>query len=169
MWFDTTQTHRIYHHRKGKYVMKKRAFAFHSRLDPHNFGVRIQEEAKEAHLPIEQSEKAFNLRIDGNHGGQVFYQARISENEHGGSHIEGEIITIPWNEAKNRTKFQKVMEVIGYILGGIALLPVVVLIFLFLGFYELFLLFKNKGKRELPREEKNLLDFMINKMSCEQK
>jgi len=45
----------------------------------------------------------------------------------------------------------------------------IILILLFLGFYELFLLFKNKGKRELPREEKNLLDFMINKMSCEQK
>ena len=149
--------------------MKKRTFAFHSRLDPHNFSVRIQEEAKQSHLPIEQSENTFNLRIDCNHGGQVFYQARISADEQGGSHIEGEIITIPWNEVKNRTTFQKVMEVIGYLLGGIVLLPVIVLIFLFLGLYELFLLFKNKGKRELPREEKNLLDFMINKMSCEQK
>ena len=150
-------------------MKKKRIFAFHSRLDPHSFGVRIQEEAKQARLPIEQSENAFNLRIDCNHGGQVFYQARISADEHGGSLIEGEIIAIPWNEAKNRTKLQKVMEVIGYILGGIVLLPVIVLVFLFLGFYELFLLFKNKGKRELPRDEKNLLDFMINKMSCEQK
>ena len=149
--------------------MKKRFFAFHSRLDPHTFGVRIQEEAKQSHLPIEQSQNTFNLRIDGNHGGQVFYQARISADEHGGSLIEGEIISIPWNEAKNRTKLQKVIEVIGYILGGIVLLPVIVLVFLFLGFYELFLLFKNKGKRELPRDEKNLLDFMINKMSCEQK
>ena len=147
--------------------MKKRFFAFHSRLDPHTFGVRIQEEAKQSHLPIEQSQNTFNLRIDGNHGGQVFYQARISADEHGGSLIEGEIISIPWNEAKNRTKLQKVIEVIGYILGGIVLLPVIVLVFLFLGFYELFLLFKNKGKRELPRDEKNLLDFMINKMSCE--
>ena len=153
-------------------MRKKRTFAFHSRLDPHNFGVRIQEEAKQAHLPIEQSENAFNLRIDAHHGGQVFYQARISADEHGGSLIEGEIITISWNEAKNKTKFQKVMEVIGYILGGIILSPVIILIFLILGFYELFLLFKNKGKRELPRkprDEKNLLDFMINKMSCEQK
>ena len=149
--------------------MKKRTLAFHSMLDPRHFLTRVQEEAKQARLPIMQSENAFNLRIDCNHGGQVFYQARISDDEQGGSHIEGEIITIPWNEAKNRTKFQKVMEVIGYILGGIVLLPVVVLIFLFLGLYELFLLFKNKGKRELPREEKNLLNFMINKMSCEQK
>ena len=149
-------------------MRKKRTFAFHSRLDPHNFGVRIQEEAKQAHLPIEQSENAFNLRIDAHHGGQVFYQARISADEHGGSLIEGEIITTPWNEAKKRTKFQKVMEVLGYIVGGIVLSPVIILIFLFLGFYELFLLFKNKGKRELPRDEKNLLDFMINKMSCEQ-
>ena len=150
-------------------MKKKCTFAFHSMLDPHCFLVRIQEEAKQAHLPIEQSENAFNLRIDGNHGGQVFYQARISADEHGGSLIEGEIITIPWNEAKKRTKFQKVMEVLGYIVGGIVLSPVIILIFLFLGFYELFCLFKNKGERELPRDEKNLLDFMINKMSCEQK
>ena len=148
--------------------MKKRIFAFHSMSDPHHFLTRIQE-VENADLLIEQSENTFNLRIDGNHGGQVFYQGRIAADEQGGSHIEGEIIIIPWNEAKNRTKLQKVMEVIGYILGGIVLLPVIVLVFLFLGFYELFLLFKNKGKRELPRDEKNLLDFMINKMSCEQK
>ena len=150
-------------------MRKKRAFAFHSMSDSQHFLMRIQEEAEQADLLIEQSENTFNLRIDCNHGGQVFYQARISEDEQGGSHIEGEIITIPWYEAKNRTKLQKVMEVIDYILGGIVLLPVIVLVFLFLGFYELFLLFKNKGKRELPREEKNLLNFMINKMSCEQK
>ena len=120
-------------------------------------------------MPIEQSENAFNLRIDAHHGGQVFYQARISADEHGGSLIEGEIITSPWNEAKNKTKFQKVMEVIGYVLGGIVLSPIIILVFLILGVDELFWLFKNKGKRELPREEKNLLDFMINKMSCEQK
>ena len=150
-------------------MRKKRAFAFHSRLDPRNFGVRIQEEAKQTDLLIEQAENVFKLRIDAHHGGQVFYQARISADEHGGSLIEGEIITIPWNEAKNKTKFQKVMEVIGYILGGIVLSPVIILVFMFMGFYELFLLIKNKGKRELPRDEKNLLDFMINKMSCEQK
>lgn len=150
-------------------MRKKRTFAFHSMLDPHHFLTRIQEEVENADLLIDQSENTFNLRIDCNHGGQVFYQARISADEHGGSLIEGEIIAIPWNEAKNRTKLQKVMEVIGYILGGIVLLPVIVLVFLFLVFYELFLLFKNKGKRELPREEKNLLDFMINKMGCEQK
>ncbi len=137
-------------------------------LDSHHLLTRIQEEAKQADLLIEQSENVFKLRIDVHHGGQVFYQARISADENGGSDIEGEIITIPWNEAKNKTKFQKVMEVIGYILGGIILLPVIILIFLILGFYELFLLFKNKGKRELPREEKNLFDFMINKMCCRQ-
>ena len=152
-------------------MKKKRIFAFYSSLDSHYFLVRIQEEAKQAHLPIEQSENAFNLRIDGNHGGQVFYQARISADEYGGSLIEGEIITIPWNEneGENKTKFQKVMEVIRYIFGGIVFSPVIILLFLFVGFYGLFLLIKNKGKRELPRDEKNLLDFMINKMSCEQK
>ena len=150
-------------------MKKKRAFAFHSMSAPQHFLVRIQEEAEQADLLIEHSGNAFNLRIDCHHGGQVFYQARLSEDEQGGSHIEGELITIPWNEVKNRTKLQKVMGVIGYVLGGIVLSPVIILIFLFLGFYELFLLFKNKGKRELPRDEKNLLDFMINKMSCEQK
>ena len=150
-------------------MKKKRTFTFHSISAPHDFIVRIQEEAKQAGLKIEQLDNRVSLHIDSNHGGQVFYQARISAAEHGGSHIEGEIITIPWNEAKNRTNFQKVMEVMGYILGGIILSPVLLFVFLILGFYELFLLFKNKGKRELPREEKKLLDFMINKMSCEQK
>ena len=150
-------------------MKEKRTFTFHSRLDAYHFLMRIQEEAEQADLFIEQSENAFRLRIDGNHGGQVFYQARISADEHGGSLIEGEIITIPWNEGENKTKFQKVMEVIGYVLGGIVLSPVIILVFLFMGFYELFLLIKNKGKRELPRDEKNLLDFMINKMSCEKK
>ena len=150
-------------------MKEKRTFTFHCMLDPCHFLARIQEEAKQADLLIEQSENVFKLRIDAHHGGQVFYQARISADEYGGSHTEGEIITIPWNEAKNKTKFQKVMEVIGYVLGGIVLSPVIILVFLFMGFYELFLLIKNKGKRELPRDEKNLLDFMINKMSCEQK
>ena len=149
-------------------MRKKRAFAFHSSIDPHYFLVRIQEEAKQSHLPIEQSENTFNLRIDGNHGGQVFYQARISVDEYGGSLIEGEIITIPWNEGENKTKFQKVMEVIGYVLGGIVLSPIIILFFLISGFDELFCLFKNKGKRELPREEKKLLDFMLNKLCCTQ-
>ena len=150
-------------------MKKKRTFTFHSMLDPYHLLAGIQEEAKQARLPIEQSENAFNLRIDGNHGGQVFYQARISQDEQGGSLIKGEIITIPWNEGENKTKFQKVMEVIGYVLGGIVLSPVIILVFLFMGFYELFLLIKNKGKRELPRDEKNPLDFMISKMSCEKK
>ena len=150
-------------------MKNKRTFTFHSMLDSHHLLTRIQEEAKQADLLIEQSENVFKLRIDVNHGGQVFYQAHIFADEYGGSLIEGEIITIPWNEGENKTKFQKVMEVIGYILGGIILSPVIILIFLILGFYELFLLFKNKGKRELPREEKNLLDFMINKMCCKQK
>ena len=150
-------------------MKKKRTFAFHSMLAPCDFLARIQEEAKQSHLPFEQSENAFNLRIDAHHGGQVFYQARISADEHGGSLIEGEIITIPRNEGENKTKFQKVMEVIGCVLAGIVLSPVIIFVFLFMGFYELFLLIKNKGKRELPRDEKNLLDFMINKMSCEQK
>lgn len=150
-------------------MKKHRQFFFYSIQAPGCFSTTIQEEAERANLKIEQSENEFSLHIDDNHGGQVFYKAHISASENGGSLIEGEIITIPWNECKNRTKFQKVMEVIGYILGGIVLSPVIVLIFLFLGFYELFLLFKNKGKRELPREEKNLLDFMINKMCCKQK
>ena len=147
-------------------MKKKRTFAFHSMVDPRHFLMRIQEEAEKTNLLIEQSENAFNLRIDVNHGGQVFYQARISADEISGSHIEGEIIPIPWNE--NKTKFQKIMGVIGYILGGIVFSPIIILVFLFLGFYELFLLFKNKGKRELPREEKQLLDFMLNKLCCTQ-
>lgn len=149
-------------------MKKKRTFIFHSISDPHNFITRIQEEAQQEGLKFEQSENVFSLHIDSNHGGQVFYQAQICVDEQGGSRIEGEIITIPWNEAKNRTKLQKVMEVIGYILGGIVLLPVIILIFLILGFYELFSLIKNKGKRVMPREEENLLNFMLNKLCCSQ-
>ena len=149
-------------------MKKKRTFSFNSKLAPHYFLERIQEESEQADLLIEQSENVFKLRIDGNHGGQVFYQACISADEHGGSFIDGEIFTIPWNEAKKRTKFQKVMEVLGYIVGGIVLSPIIILVFLILGFDELFCLFKNKGKRELPREEKKLLDFMLNKLCCTQ-
>ena len=149
-------------------MKKKRTFAFHSSQDPSCFLEKIQEEAKQSHLPIEQSENAFKLRIDTHHGGQVFYQARVSADKNGGSIIDGEIITIPWNKVKNRTKFQKVMGAIGYIVGGIIMSPVIVLIFLILGFDELFMLFKNKSKKDLPRADKNLLDFMLNKLRCAQ-
>lgn len=149
-------------------MSKQRIFAFHSHLDPNDFLVRMQEAAKQAELWVEKSNNAFDLRIDGNHGGQVVYRARISATEHGGSLIEGEIITIPWNESKEKTKLQKTLEVIGCIIGGIVLSPVILLTFLVFGFYELFLLLKNKGKRETPRDEKNLLDFMLNKLACTQ-
>ena len=149
-------------------MKKKCTFAFHSMLAPCDFVVKIQEEAKQAHLPFEQSENAFKLRIDTNHGGQVYYQARISTEENGGLHIEGEIISVPWNEAKHKTKFPKVMEVIGYILCGIVLSPIIILFIIIWGFDAFFSLFKSKGKRELPRDEKKLLDFMINKMRCTQ-
>ena len=149
--------------------MKKRTFAFQSISAPHNFIARIQEEARQAGLKIELFENRFKLHIDSHHGGEVFYQANISANENGGSVIEGEIVIVPWNVGKSKTKFQKVMEVIGYVLGGVVLSPIILLIFIVLGFYELFLLFKNKGKSELPREEKNLLDFMVNRMCCKQK
>ena len=147
-------------------MKKKRTFTFHCMLDPCHFLARIQEEAKQAHLPFEQSENAFKVRIEANHGGQVFYQAHIYVDEDGGSLVEGEVITVPWCEDK--TKFQKVIGVIGYILGGIVLSPIIILLLLILGFDAFFSLFKRKGKRALPWE-KHLLDFMINKMSCEQK
>ena len=149
--------------------MKKRTFAFHSTSDPHNFIARIQEEAKREGLKIEPFENGFSLHIDSHHGGRVFYQANVSANENGGSLIEGKIVTIPWNEVKSKTKLQKVMGAIGYVLGGIVLSPIIVLIFLVLAFDELFSICKNKGKRDLPREEENLLNFMVNKMCCEQK
>ena len=150
-------------------MRKKHTFAFRSMLAPCDFVVKIQEEAKQAHLPFEKSENAFKLRIDANHGGQVYYHARIFQDLQGGSLIEGEIVTTPFNEAKTRTKTQKTLEVIGCILGGVVLLPGIIVFFLIGGFYELFLRIKNKGKRELPREEKKLLDFMLNKLCCKQK
>ena len=137
-------------------------------LDSHYLLTRIQEEAEQSDLLIDQSENTFKLRIDSNHGGEVFYQARMFAHERDGSLIEGEIITIPWSESKNKTKLEKVAEVIGYIVGGIVMSPVIVLIFMFFGFYELLLLIKNKGKRELPRDEQNLLDLMLNELGCTQ-
>ncbi len=146
----------------------QKIFSFYSISSPCDFAARIKEEAVNSNLKIEQNDTGFYLQLDSNHGERVVYKATVTADENCGSLIEGEITTIPWNEVKNRTKLQKVMEVLGYILGGIALSPVIILIFLILGFYELFLLFKNKGKRELPRDEKNLLDFMLNKLCCTQ-
>lgn len=148
-------------------MKKNRIFSFYSSQSPSCFSATIQEKAEQTNLKIEQSENEFRVLIDSHHGGQVFYKARISESENSGSLIEGEIVTIPWNRGKNRTKFQKVMGVFGYVLGGIVLLPVI-LIFLFLGFIERVLNIKNRGKKELPRDKKNLLDLMINKMCCKQ-
>ena len=149
-------------------MKKKRTFTFHSMLDSHYLLTRIQEEAGQSDLLIDQSENTFKLRIDCNHGGEVFYQARIFAHERDGSLIEGEIITIPWIKSKNKTKPEKAAEVIGYIVSGIVMSPVIILIFLIFGSYELLLLIKNKGKRELPRDEQNLLDFMLNKLGCTQ-
>ena len=149
-------------------MKKKRTFTFHSTLDSHQFLARIQEVVEREDLLIGQSKNAFNLRIDSNHGGNVFYQACIFPDERGGSRIHGEIINVNWFGDKKRTKFQKVMGGIGLILWGIAWLPVIILIMLFAGSYELFLLFKNKGKRELPRAEKNLFNVMLNELCCTQ-
>ena len=149
-------------------MKKKRTFAFRSSLEPRCFGTRLEEEAKQAHLAVEQSEDVFRLCVDMHHGGQVFYQARIMADEHGGSLIEGKMVTIPWNDGADKTKFQKVAEVIGYTLLGIVFSPLIVLLFLVGGCIELFSLIKNKGKREVPREEEKLLDMMLNKLSCTQ-
>ena len=147
---------------------KNRKFFFHNCQSPNCFRAELQEKALQANLKLEQSENEFCLHIDSHHGGQVFYKARISAGDGGGSLIEGEIITIPWDDGKSRTKFQKVMEVIGYILGGIVMSPIIILIFLFLGCYELFLRIKNKGRKELPRDEINLMYFMVTKLLCSQ-
>ena len=147
---------------------KNRIFSFYNSQSPSCFSATIREKAEQANLKIVQSDNEFSLRIDVHHGGQVYYKASISASENGGSLIKGEIITIPWNESKSRTKFQKAMEVFAYILGGIVLLPVIILMFLFLGFYELYLIFKNGDRREMARDEKNLLDFMLNKLCCTQ-
>ena len=149
-------------------MKKKRIFAFRSALDSRYLLARIQKEAEQANLKMEQTENAFRLRIDAHHGGQVFYDACISADEQGGSLIEGKIITLPWKEDQRKTKFEKVMGTFGYILGGIVFSPLLVLLCLVFAVRQLFILFKNKGERELPREEKNLLDFMRNELDCTQ-
>ena len=146
-----------------------KTFSFHSVSAPCDFAAIIKEEAINSNLKIELNDTDFILQLDSNHGGRIVYKATVTADESGGSYISGEIVTIPWNEAKNRTKTQRTLQVIGYIRAGIALLPGIILVSLFMVFYELFLLIKNKGKRELPREEKKLLDFMLNKLCCKRK
>lgn len=151
-------------------MRKKRTFSFYSVSCPEDFLARVCEVAKQVQLELVTSESKLRLHIDSNHGGNHYYYATVTEGDDGGTVLEGEIITIPWNEAKNRTKFQKVMEVVGYILGGIVLSPVILLVFLCLGIYELFLSIKNRGKTSVarPRDEETLLDFMQNKLCCKQ-
>ncbi len=148
----------------------KRTFSFHNISCPDDFLARVQEAAKEAHLELVMSENELRLHIDSHHGGQNYYCAKVTEGAGGGTVLEGEIITVPWNHGKRKTKFQKAIEIFGYILGAIVLSPVILLIFLCLGFYELFLLIKNRDKTGVtrPRDEEKLLDFMLNKLCCKQ-
>ena len=150
--------------------MKKRTFSFYSISCPDDFLSRLSESAKQADLALETSENELRLNILSHHGGQVYYCAKVSGGENGGTVVEGEIITVPWNQSENKTKLQKVMGALGYTLGAIALSPLILLIFLCFGFYELFLLIKNKGKiiRARPKDEEMLSDFMLNKMCCKQ-
>ena len=151
-------------------MRKKRTFSFYSGSCPDDFLARVCEVAKQAHLELVTSESELRLHIDSNHGGNHYYCAKVTEGDDGGTVLEGEIITIPWNESKRKTKFQKTMEVVGYILGGIVLSPVILLVFLCLGIYELFLFVKHRGKTSVarPRHEETLLDFMQNKLCCKQ-
>ena len=45
-------------------MKRKHAVVFHNTLDSRSFLARMQEEAEQSNLLIEQSENAFNLRID---------------------------------------------------------------------------------------------------------
>ena len=146
-------------------MRKKRIFAFHSISEPRCFLVRIQEEAINSNLKIEQNDTDFILQLDSNHGGRIVYKATVTADESGGSYISGEIVTIPWGNRIN--KKESIIEKIFSIIGYIVVIPFVLIFLLCYGIYTLFVrLFRGKNI-EVTNEEK-LCDFMTNKMCCKQ-
>ena len=146
-------------------MRKKRIFAFHSISEPRCFLVRIQEEAINSNLKIEQNDTDFILQLDSNHGGRIVYKATVTADESGGSYISGEIATIPWIDSPNKKKsiIEKIFSIVSYIV----VIPFVLIFLLCYGAYMLFVrLFR--GKSSKATNEEKLCDFMTNRMCCRQ-
>ncbi len=140
-------------------------FSFYSISSPCDFAARINEEAINSNLKIEQNGTGFYLQFDSNHGGRIVYKATVTADESGGSYISGEITTIPWSNKPNKKKsiFEKTFSIIGYIVA----IPFVLIFLLCYGVYMLFVrIFR--GKSIEPTKEEKLSDFMLNKMCCRQ-
>ncbi len=143
----------------------KKIYSFHSISSPHDFIARVEEEAFNSNLKIEQVENGFNLQIGGNHGGEVVYKATIVEDENGGSFICGEIVTVPWNikHEKKKNIFQKILSILVFIIT----LPFILLCVLCAGLHELFIRILH-GKSYEQSNEQKLCNFMVNRMCCKQ-
>jgi hypothetical protein len=156
-------------HMKNK-KRDKKIFQFHSISSPDDFVVRIKEEAVISNLKIGQNGTDFDLQLGSNHGGKIVYRATVSADENGGSHISGEITTIPWIDKLNKKEniFERIFRILFQILFCIVVSPFVLLFLVCYGIYTLFVGLVC-DKRTEPTEEEKLCDFMISQMCCKQK
>lgn len=143
----------------------KKIYSFHSISSPQDFIARVEDEALNSNLKIEQVEKGFNLQIGSNHGGEVIYKATIVEDENGGSFIRGEFVTAPCNikPEKKKNIFQKILSILVFIM----ILPFILLCVICAGLYELFICILH-GKSYEQSNEQKLCNFMVNRMCCKQ-
>lgn len=139
-------------------------FSFHTISSPRDFVGRITENGV---MKCERTEKGFRLHLESNHGGQIVYDCEVKRDENGGSFLDGELVNIPWNrrkeEEEEKSVFQKVWRILGYIL----FLPVLLIIVILVALGELYLLLERKKDQEISTEKK-LTDFMTQKMCCRQ-
>lgn len=143
----------------------RKTFSFHSTYSPCDFVAKLEKEAVNSNLKIEQNDADFKLQLDSNHRGRIVYKATVTVDARGGSCISGEITTAPWSEKPNEKKgiIDKILSIISYIV----VIPFVLIFLLGYGIYMLFVrLFRGKSI-EVTTEEK-LCDFMVNKMYCRQ-
>ena len=143
----------------------KTAYSFRSISSPGEFIERVKAEAVNSELRVEQSAgNRFDLLLDTNHGGNIVYRAEVVADENGGSFIYGEIMTIPWSSTPEK---KNVFMIVLSVLGGIILLPFLLIFLLCYGIYALVARLFGRKNKEYTCEEK-LCKFMLNRMCCRQ-
>ena len=106
-----------------------------------------------------RTEKGFSLLINTNHGGEVYFRCEISPNTQGGSIINGEIISIPWN-TREQTTAQKIRDWILVILVCIIFFPITI------GAGIEWLISRFSKKRRFSPDEKRAINFMTKTLNC---
>lgn len=139
-------------------------FSFHSISSPRDFVQRVMENGV---MKCERTEKGFRLHVDSNHGGEVVYDCEVKRDENGGSFIDGELVSIPWNSRKKEEAEESIFQKVWTILGFILLIPVFLIFLIVWGFFELYYLLAKKKEQSVP-DSKKLTDFMTQKMCCRQ-